>query len=81
MIRDTQTVFVDTGAWIALALTKDPYHERALEAWLELAQAGARLHTSVSVVLETITFLDRQTTREVATAWRHSLGTRAKAKS
>jgi predicted nucleic acid-binding protein len=75
VIRDAQAIFVDTGAWIALALTKDPYHERAREAGLELAQAGARLHTSVSVVLETFTFLDRQTTREVATAWRQSLAT------
>ncbi len=75
MIRDAQAVYVDTGAWIALALTKDPYHDRAREAWLELAQAGARVHTSVSVVIETFTFLDRQATRDVAIAWRHSLGT------
>ena len=75
MIREAQAVFVDTGAWIALALTKDPYHDRARQAWLELAQSGARLHTSVCVVLETFTFLDRQTTRDVAIAWRQSLAT------
>lgn len=32
-------------------------------------------HTSVSVVLETFTFLDRQTMRDVAIEWRHSLTT------
>jgi predicted nucleic acid-binding protein len=69
-MRDAEAVFVDTGAWIALALTKDPCHSRAVEAWTELLQSGARLHTSVSIILETFTFLDRQTTREVAIAWR-----------
>jgi uncharacterized protein len=72
-MRDGDAVFVDTGAWIALALTKDPYHGRAVEAWTEISQAGARLHTSVSIILETFTFLDRQTTREVAIAWRQRL--------
>jgi predicted nucleic acid-binding protein len=72
-MREAQSVYVDTGAWIALALTKDPHHERAREAWAELVQAGARLVTSVPVVLETFTFLDRQATREVALAWRESL--------
>jgi predicted nucleic acid-binding protein len=36
-------VFVDTGAWIALALTRAPLHDRALEAWSQLRQSGARL--------------------------------------
>jgi predicted nucleic acid-binding protein len=73
MIRNAQAVYVDTGAWIALALTKDPYHDRAREIWTGLSEAGARLHSSVSVVIETFTFLDRQTTRDVAVAWRQSL--------
>lgn len=66
-------VFVDTGAWIALALTKDPLHPRAREAWQRLTGSGARLHTSLPVVLETFTFLDRNTRRDVALAWRTSL--------
>jgi len=74
-MREAEAVFVDTGAWIALALTRDPYHDRACEAWIELGHAGARLHTSVPVVLETFTIFDRQATREVATAWRRSLDT------
>jgi uncharacterized protein len=75
VIRHGERVFVDTGAWIALAVTIDPYHRRAVEAWEGLLERGARLTTSVAVVLETFTFLDRNTTRDVALAWKDSLGT------
>ena len=75
MIRVGEAVFVDTGAWIALALTRDPLHARAAAAWAELLSAGAKLHTSVSVVIETFTFLDRNTTRQVALTWKESLST------
>ena len=37
--------------------------------------AGARLQTSVPVVLETFTFLDRNASRNVALAWKDSLAT------
>jgi predicted nucleic acid-binding protein len=73
LIRTREPVFVDTGAWIALALTRDPLHPRAVETWRVLLAAGARLHTSVSIVVETFTFLDRNTTRAVALAWKESL--------
>lgn len=72
-MRAGELVFVDTGAWIALALTRDPLHPRASETWALLANAGARLHTSVSIVVETFTFLDRNTERNVALAWKDSL--------
>ena len=72
-MRAREAVFVDSGAWIALALTRDPLHTRAREAWDSLRSAGARLHTSVPVVLETFTFLDRSTTRDVALSWKDSL--------
>jgi len=75
MIRVGEAVFVDTGAWIALALTRDPLHARAAAAWAELLSGGATLHTSVSVVIETFTFLDRNTTRQVALTWKESLST------
>ena len=75
MIRVGEAVFVDTGAWIALALTRDPLHARAAAAWAELLSVGARLHTSVPVVIETFTFLDRNTTRQVALTWKESLST------
>lgn len=72
-MRVGQRVFVDTGAWIALALTRDPLHPRAADAWAELAGSGARLHTSVSIVVETFSFLDRNTTRTTALSWKDSL--------
>jgi predicted nucleic acid-binding protein len=74
-MRQSEQVFVDTGAWIALALTKDPLHDRARAAWETLLAHGARLSTSVPVVLETFTFLDRNVARDVALAWKDSLAT------
>ena len=72
-MRNAEQVFVDSGAWIALALTRDPLHERARETWEQLLAAGSRVHTSVPVVLETFTFLDRNAARQVALAWKDSL--------
>ena len=72
-MRAAELVFVDTAAWIALALTRDPLHARARQAWDQLLGVGARLHTSVPVVLETFTFLDRNATRDVALAWKGAM--------
>jgi len=72
-MREREAVFVDTGAWIALALTRDPLHQSAHETWKVLLAMGARLFTSIPVVLETLTFLDRNANRDVALAWRDSL--------
>lgn len=72
-MRLGETVFVDSGAWIALALSRDPLHEQAKAIWQRLQGDGARLHSSVPVVLETFTFLDRNAARDVALAWRESL--------
>ena len=72
-MREGEPVFVDTGAWIALALSRDPFHSRAQEVWDSLSSTGARLLTSVPVILETFTFLDRNTQRDVALAWQDSL--------
>lgn len=73
-MRAREVAFVDTGAWIALALTRDPLHDRARQGWEELRASGARLRTSIPVVLETFTFLDRNAARDVALAWKDSLG-------
>jgi uncharacterized protein len=72
-MRHGQAVFVDSGAWIALALSRDPLHQHARERWELLKRTGARLHTSVPVVIETFTFLDRNAHRDVALAWRASI--------
>jgi predicted nucleic acid-binding protein len=72
-MRQREPVFVDSGAWIALALSRDPLHARARDQWDLLQGSGARLHTSVPVVIETFTFLDRNANRDVALAWKESI--------
>ena len=72
-MRVGEQIFVDTGAWIALALTRDPLHARARAAWEQLQGDGVRTYTSVPVVLETFTFLDRNAARPVALAWKDAL--------
>jgi predicted nucleic acid-binding protein len=72
-MRHGAALFVDSGAWIALALTQDPNHEQALEHWEAPGSLGARLRTSIPVVLETFTFLDRNAERDAALAWRGSV--------
>jgi predicted nucleic acid-binding protein len=73
MMRQGQAVFVDSGAWIALALARDTLHGQAREQWESLQAAGAKLHTSIPVVIETFTFLDRNANRDVAMAWKYSI--------
>lgn len=72
-MRHGEAAFVDSGAWIALALSRDPLHPQAREQWDVLQRAGAKLHTSVPVVIETFTFLDRNANRHVALAWKESI--------
>ena len=72
-MRQGESVFVDSGAWMALALSRDPLHAQAREQWEFLQGAGAKLHTSVPVVIETFTFLDRNSVRDVALAWKGSV--------
>jgi uncharacterized protein len=72
-MRHGEAVFADSGAWIALALTRDPLHQAALEQWELLQRSGARLHTSVPVIIETFTFLDRNANRDAALVWKESI--------
>ena len=72
-MRQGEAVFVDSGAWIALALLRDPLHGQAREHWDLLREAGAKLHTSIPVVIETFTFLDRNANRDVALTWKESI--------
>jgi len=48
-------VFIDTGGWIAVAVTSDSFHEIALNYYLELIAKRVRLFTSNYVLDETIT--------------------------
>ena len=79
-MRQGEAAFVDSGAWIALALSRDPLHSQAREQWDALQAAGARLHTSIPVVIETFTFLDRNATRDVALTWKESMHKRGTVK-
>jgi len=72
-MKVTDQVFVDTGAWVALALTRDPFHQQAKESWHRLRSDGVRLATSVPVVMETFTFLERNVDRNMALRWKDSL--------
>lgn len=72
-MRQREPVFVDSGAWIALALVRDSLHAQARELWDILQGNAARLHTSVPVVMETFTFLQRNANRDVALAWKKSI--------
>jgi predicted nucleic acid-binding protein len=72
-MRQGEKVFVDSGAWIALALSRDPLHGQAREQWDLLHGAGAKLYTSVPVVIETFTFLDRNANRDVALTWKDAV--------
>lgn len=72
-MRQGQLVFVDSGAWIALALSRDPLHIQAREQWEALRTGGAKLHTSLPVVIETFTFLERNANRDVALFWKDSI--------
>jgi uncharacterized protein len=73
VIRQRENVFIDSGAWIALALARDPLHEQAREQWDTLRANGAKLHTSIPVVIESFTFLDRNVNRNVALHWKDSI--------
>ena len=72
-MRQREPAFVDSGAWIALALSRDPLHPQARDHWEMLQRAGAKLHTSVPVVIETFTFLERNANRDVALVWKNSI--------
>jgi predicted nucleic acid-binding protein len=72
-MRQGEAVFVDSGAWIALASATDPFNASAHEQLDVLQAAGAKLHTSVPVVIETFTFLDRRTGRDVALTWKEAI--------
>jgi predicted nucleic acid-binding protein len=72
-MRQGEAVFIDSGAWIALALSRDPLHTRARDQWRVLHEVGAKLYTSIPVVIESFTFLDRNANRDVALTWRESI--------
>jgi len=73
-MRQGEAAFVDTGAWIALALARDLLHSQAREQGRPLgcqrqaAHVYPRRHRDLP-----FTFLDRNTNRNVALAWKESI--------
>lgn len=55
--------FLDTSYAIALAVPKDPFHERAIALSLELEKAKSSLITSRAIILEIGNALSRQPSR------------------
>ncbi len=72
-MRGPQPYFIDSGGWIALAIEGDPYHLRAKDRWKQLDADGGKRFTSIPVILETFTFLDRNTNRQIALLWKKEL--------
>jgi len=72
-MQQGEAVFVDSAAFVALAVPSDSLHAQALEHLELLENARARLYTSVPVVIETFTFLERNAYRDVALSWKDSL--------
>lgn len=73
MIRAGERIFVDTGAWVAIAVSADRHHAEAAALWTELLARGAKPVTSVPVILETFTDLQRGIGLPVAQAFRVAL--------
>lgn len=64
----SERVFVDTGAWLALALNNDQYHTLASQTLARLL-SSTRLVTTNQVVGETYTFLTRTRSPRIALAF------------
>lgn len=67
-------VFVDTGAFIALADSDDRNHRTARAFYEEAKTKGARFVTTNFVVCETMNYLRMKISHDVATAFREGLG-------
>lgn len=52
-----RAVFIDSWAWIAVAIERDPDHDRAADRMLELRDQRAELVTSKFVLAESLTRL------------------------
>ena len=67
-------IFVDTSAWYAMALRRDPAHSSVAGALREHIQRGARVVTTNLVVAETQALLLRRTGRGAALAFVGQVG-------
>jgi uncharacterized protein len=73
MISAGDRIFVDTGAFIALTVRADAHHVAAATLWRELVVEGGKPLTTVPVVIEAYTYLQRNLGPELAEGWRQAL--------
>lgn len=59
-------VFTDTSAWYACFVPTDPRHNTARRTYERLRSAGARLHTTDWVLVETVALMHRRAGPEAA---------------
>ena len=59
-------IFIDTWAWVALAIPEDQYHSQATETYRQLLGRREPMVTSDYILGETITFLFGRTQQERA---------------
>lgn len=62
-------VFVDTGAWLALADQSDQYHDKAVAQVKRLVDDNHELITTNLVIHETFMLLSRRISRKAAVAF------------
>jgi predicted nucleic acid-binding protein len=65
----TSKLFVDTGAFLARAISADGHHSAASRLWEELAKNSIQLYSSEHVLDETLTLLARRAGYGYAASW------------
>ena len=68
------TLFVDTGAWYALADKSDGFHTKAVQVYPDLLRRYRYLTTTNLVVAETYTLMLRSLGHDRARKFLHNLG-------
>lgn len=68
-----EKVFVDTGAWLALADTSDHLHQTAQKIFALLLRGGSQLVTTNLVVAETYTLIRRRVGHKAAIRFLQSI--------
>lgn len=61
-----KTYFADTSYWLALELSNDQNHQKALTHWQNLAKASFRIVTTSYIFDETVTYLNSRNHHEKA---------------